>query len=274
MLIVNLTTTHSRLDLCSITLFSLLNQSVSPDKIRVWISEESYLSDQGVKKIPDFLLKLNKFNDIVEFVYTKNTGPYRKIFPALKIAGENDVLVYADDDVVYHKEWLEKLFSTFNKYQRMNVVAARVRLKKKNIFNKYKSYVAYPICLTERTLSRDYIITGLGGAILMKKHIASQYIYMEDYIEIAPKTDDLWISEIITRSKTNVTTCPDAICYFTEINHSNNALSANNNPVLSGGVLSLFLKKSILKLSSYFGVNKTNNDVAAKKIYKHFHDAL
>ena len=40
-------------------------------------------------------------------------------------------LVYADDDVVYHKEWLEKLFSTFNKYQRMNVVAARVRLKRK-----------------------------------------------------------------------------------------------------------------------------------------------
>lgn len=274
MLIVNLTTTHSRLDLCSITLFSLLTQSMSPDKIRVWISEESYLSDQGIKKIPDYLLSLNKIDDIIEFVYTKNTGPYRKIFPALNIADEKDVLVYADDDVVYHKEWLMTLYSTFEKYDTENIVAARVRLKKKNLFNKYKSYVAYPICFTERTLLNDYIITGLGGAILMKKHIASKYICMEDYIDIAPKTDDLWISEIITRSKTNVTTCPNAINCFTEINHSNNALSANNNPVLSGGYLSLFLKKIVLKLSSYLGVNKTNNDVAAKKINNYFHDSL
>ncbi|HED1778825.1 TPA: glycosyltransferase family 2 protein [Raoultella ornithinolytica] len=274
MLIVNLTTTHSRLDLCSITLYSLLNQSMLPDKIRVWISEESYLSDHGIKEIPDYLLSLNRIKDIIEFVYTKNTGPYRKIFPALKKADENDVLVYADDDVVYHREWLNSLFTTFKKYDTTNIVAARVRLKRKNIFNKYKSYVAYPICFNEQTLLNDYIITGLGGAILMKKHINSKYIYMEDYVDIAPKTDDLWISEIISLSKTNVTTCPKAIECLTEINHSNNALSANNNPVLSGGYLSLFLKKIILKISSYLGVNKTNNDIAAKKINNYFHGIL
>lgn len=272
LLIVNLTTTHSRLALCAMTLFSIVNQSTTPDKIIVWISNEPYLADKGINEIPKVLQDINKIKDIIEFKYTKNIGPYRKIIPALRVAKESDILVYADDDVIYHSEWLSTLFETFNRYEKKNIVAARVRLKKKNIFNFYKSYVAYPICTSEKTLCNDYIITGLGGAMLMRKHIEDKFITNNDFVDIAPKTDDLWISKIIILSKTMLTTSPKAISYFTEIEHSNNALSATNNPVLSGGFISVVIKKIKLKISSYFGLSDSNNDVAEKKIARYFNE--
>ena len=50
MLTVNLTTTHSRLHLCSATVWSLMNQSLKPDFIVLWVSRDSYLSDEGISK--------------------------------------------------------------------------------------------------------------------------------------------------------------------------------------------------------------------------------
>jgi hypothetical protein len=52
MISVNLTTMHSRLDLCAATVWSIINQSVQPDKINLWISNEPYLSDHGICEIP------------------------------------------------------------------------------------------------------------------------------------------------------------------------------------------------------------------------------
>ena len=44
-IILNLTTTCGRLDLCSATLWSLVNQSLVPDQINLWISKEPYMAD-------------------------------------------------------------------------------------------------------------------------------------------------------------------------------------------------------------------------------------
>ncbi|WP_143992883.1 hypothetical protein [Klebsiella pneumoniae] len=80
MISVNLTTTSSRLFLCSATVWSLAHQELQPDHICLWISQEPYLSDKGINDEIKFVKEINNVfeRDLVKIKYVKNTGPYRK----------------------------------------------------------------------------------------------------------------------------------------------------------------------------------------------------
>lgn len=71
---INITTTHSRLDLCSATIWSLMHQSVLPDTINLWVSQESYMADQGIRNIPNWYYELNNINDILRIHFVKILG--------------------------------------------------------------------------------------------------------------------------------------------------------------------------------------------------------
>ncbi|OXQ28502.1 glycosyl transferase family 2, partial [Klebsiella pneumoniae] len=75
--------------------------------------------------------------------YVKNTGPYRKIINAIINSEIDDILVYADDDVIYGRQWLEFLLGQFYENNCNVAIAARIRIMERNIFNKYKSYSSY-----------------------------------------------------------------------------------------------------------------------------------
>lgn len=270
MLVVNITTTNNRLDLCASTVFSLINQSVSPDAIIVWVSKEPYMSDDGILSIPDWVGFINSKRDILKFKYTKNTGPYRKIFPALREYTPDDVLVYADDDVVYGKDWLKFLHDMFLKNNGDFVVASRVRIKTKNLFSKYKSYTMFPICHKNSLLDSNFIITGVGGCILSKKHIKHEYFDNEDYINIAPRTDDLWISKIIELSGSRVQVCTEALKQVYEIDHSCGALNQTNNISFGNGLFQRVIRKLLVKMFAYLGFKISNNDISERAINDYF----
>ncbi|MEH0835106.1 glycosyltransferase [Pectobacterium cacticida] len=271
MIIVNLTSTSSRQDLCAVTVWSLINQNLLPDRIDLWISKEPYLADKGVTNIPEWVSNINKIANIVNVRYTENTGPYRKIFPALKTASDEDILIYADDDVVYGKNWLKELLNHFFENECKYVVASRIRTRTKNIFGKYKSYNLYPISVVKEDFTDDFIITGVGGCVLMKKHIDLQLVNDTNFLKVAPKTDDLWISKLMVISGTKVVSCPKALPYVQEIQHCNAALNLTNTLSSSnGGILRKLAKKIKFKILGYLGVNLSNNDVSIKKIDAYF----
>ncbi|MFD2837439.1 hypothetical protein ACFS3C_15390 [Azotobacter vinelandii] len=75
-----------------------------PPKIVIWVSKEAYLIDQGIDREPRWVRDLNKLRNIIEFRWTANTGPYRKLFPALDAATDDQIIVYADDDAIYREK--------------------------------------------------------------------------------------------------------------------------------------------------------------------------
>lgn len=113
MISINLTTTKSRLYLCSQTVWSLANQSKKVDQIVVWVSSTPYLSDEGITEEPEWAQKIRQTGTNLVFKWVKNTGPYRKLFPALQAATEEDILIYADDDAIYNEMWAETLLDDF-----------------------------------------------------------------------------------------------------------------------------------------------------------------
>jgi len=277
MLIVNITTTSKRLQLCSATVLSLTQQSLLPEKIIVWISKEPYLSDEGILEVPQWiknineLLKINdnSFHDLIEFRYTENTGPYRKIVPILREINSsslNDTIVYADDDVIYGIDWLKKMVKLFNDNQGLYVVAPRVRVIKKNIFNVNKSYNLFPISTRSEIIGTDFIITGVGGCVLSRKHIDTNFLLLNDFLDIAPTTDDIWISKIIELSGSKVLTCPSALIDVQEISHCNDALNLINTLQNNRKKYFNILLKILVRVKSYFGVSLSTNDANLKKV--------
>ncbi|WP_072038133.1 glycosyltransferase [Pectobacterium brasiliense] len=267
MIIVNLTTISSRLNICSATLWSLINQDKLPDKIILWISKDSHMVDSGIQDIPDFIHQLNKIKNIIEIKFTKNIGPYRKILPALRTCNDDDIIVYADDDVIYSNFWLTRILNKFEENNGKYPVATRVRRITKNFLGISKSYLAYPIIIESEILDSNYIITGVGGCALKKSHINEKYIDLDDYLHIAPKTDDLWISKLLILSNSQVMTCPEALPDIQEILNNYESLSQSNTGIsLNNNVFFRLITRVKVKILANLGVPLCGNDVAIKKI--------
>jgi len=114
MLTVNLTTTPARLFEIDPAIQSIREQSMQPDAINLHVP----LACMDVNNAEDWL-------NHIESVYKLNLcgipfdyGPASKVISALEhnysqFAKEGDIIVTADDDVIYPKDWLENLYSAF-----------------------------------------------------------------------------------------------------------------------------------------------------------------
>lgn len=267
-IVISLTTTRSRLPICAHTVWSLLQQECQPTKIIVWVSNEPYLLDEGIKEEPEWAAKFRGLSAILEFRWTSNTGPYRKLFPMLQLADLETVIVYADDDAIYQKQWLKKLITKFTENNQNKAVAARVRKKTRNLFGGYVSYMLMPLVLKEETLTRDFIATGIGGVVLKRSFIQDRFVASQDFLKICPTTDDLWISEILERSHTSLVACPDALSEIIDISPEEGLCKTNN--LFSTSILFKILNKLKSYTLGWLGISLCKNDANLKAIKMHF----
>lgn len=271
MISLNITTTHSRLELCSATIWSLLWQERMPDVINVWVSKEPYLADEGINKLPKWFEAIQKHTDIVKFRFTDNIGPYRKIIPILKEASNTDTIVYCDDDVIYSRLWLSKILDLYDEFKGGVAVASRIRLLEKNIFGFFKSYNFAAICKKQDILENNYIITGIGGCVVNRGLFKEEDLELNDFLNICPTTDDLWISALLQRAGTRVIACPSALLDIQEILHGTDALNALNVIRPKGNFIRRKFQNFIYKVQGYLGIPISKNDHATRAIKSFFY---
>lgn len=270
MLTISLTTTANRLEYCRICLSSLISQCSLPDRIVIWVSYEPYLRDSGfgnndllVKELED----IQKISNIIEIKWTANIGPYRKLIPLLRESTSEDIIVTADDDIFYGRNWLKLLLENYSEDE-LEVVASRVRLKKRNIFDREKSYIHWEIIKDNCTISKNAIITFGGGAVLKRSMFLESDINDENFLSIAPTTDDLWYSKLLERNGIKVRVCPDIISSLFFIEHDD-GLVKNNFPKKTSFFLRIKDKLFNRKLGA-LGISVCNNDYSYKRIQSYF----
>ena len=127
---LSLTTIQSRLHHVPETVMSLLQGTLLPTKIFVFLSTEPFLLDTGVSY--DSLLKGNWTkvisNPLVSVVFTDNIGPHRKLLPLLSSKWHEDcIIITVDDDEIYPKTALADLVAYYIESDRNSVVALRTR---------------------------------------------------------------------------------------------------------------------------------------------------
>jgi len=176
------------------TLDSISNQSIKPDKCFLYLSEESYLLDQGFqnRQVSPELHSLLSNNSIFELKWVKNTGPYRKLLPLLKDKKDEDCVIIAiDDDTVYDRDMIEIYINNYKKYN--CVIAARAHTMK---FDTIEN-IAYEDRSQLNRLNLYNFHTGKGGVLYSPKFFAkslNHFFNEEIYKDCCPFGDDIWFN--------------------------------------------------------------------------------
>lgn len=271
--IISLTTTSGRLHLCKSALFSLVTQSLTPTKVVLNLSSMAYLKDEGIHdlKMIDYLLEGidESLKEIIHINWVDNTGPYRKLIPTLKAAKSNDIIVTADDDIIYNNDWLKLLLQDFNA-ENMLVHAGRVRRIKKSSLGSETGYIYWPIVKEKTIIDNDWVITFGGGAVLYRGWFSEKLISDSAYLDIAPTNDDLWYTKLCKISNLRVRIIPEALNSLNFIRHNDGLENENLPKAKTNSFLSKLKYKHLDRRLNYYKIFRFGNDIAFDSINEYF----
>lgn len=176
------------------TLESIIVQTKIPDKIYLYLSEEPYLLDQGFKnkkitnqKLLNFLIE---HNNLIQVIWVKNIGPYRKLLSSLFYKwNENCLIITIDDDSIYDKNLVQNLIDDYNKYK--CVINYRGFTPK---FDKFYNFDYYKHDKLEN-LSQFNFPTGKAGILYHPSffHKTKNLIFNHNiFLDTCKTCDDIW----------------------------------------------------------------------------------
>lgn len=157
---------------------SLLNQSVMPDKIVLWIGHGEKITAK-IKKLMEYGLEVK---------YTEDIRSYTKLIPALR-EYPNSCIVTVDDDIVYPPYLIKDLVDAHKKKPNA-VISHRAR---KIIIEDgvHVQYNNWPI-LDNIKKSTLVLPTGVGGVLYPPSTFDERVFDQKVFLDIAPNVDDLW----------------------------------------------------------------------------------
>lgn len=249
--ILTCTTTGERLNIFFYTIQSLLRQTIQPDIFIVNIAIEEF-GENGNYNIPDWLN-----NKKVKINLTKDIGSYKKLIPSLEFANNDDIIVTADDDVIYNEKWFEELINSSIKEPNF-IICGRARLMRRNIFGVWQNYGNWKICNKEFS-SLFLIPVGVDGVVYRKNLLDLDFLLNNDFMQIAPGTDDLWFKMASLRFKTKVKVIPHIAENNMDIRHKKGLEQINIKKQRDNPFIKLF-SPVLNKLINYFAINQTRND--------------
>ena len=246
-MIVSLTSYPKRIHYLDVVLYSILNQTVKPDKIILWLSFEEFpnLEDD----IPSSILELKKFGIDIEFC--KNIFAYKKLIYSLE-KYPNDIIITADDDAYYPSDWLEKLYNAYLENPKAIHChkARKILLDDNNNVLPYDKWKYIQVMNNIENTSFRNIGIGLGGILykydLLYKDILNEKLFMD----LSPLNDDPWFWAMAVLNGTKI-----------------NIINANIEPI--------DIRVDDDRWHGLFqDFNKTNNDKYITNIFNHYGDKL
>lgn len=222
---VSLTTIHNRVYGISDTIKSIIEGSVLPDHIYLFVSRDAYLLDEGItesflsSKLEALKVMMVEY-PFISVVFTENIGPHRKLLPLLsKKWNEDCVLITVDDHEIYPVSSLASLLYGYINSNQESVVALRSR--RMGVCNR-----APPFVLAPYTNAHSHglwpesppgvhemltLPTGMGG-ILYRPRFFHPVIFNRKLLNLTATGDDLMFRlATMANGVSVVTACsPDA----------------------------------------------------------------
>lgn len=211
---VSLTSMPDRMKYLHLTLYSLLRQSFKPDRVVLWLAENQFPSREN--EIPGAVLSLKKYG--LEIRWYHDIKSYKKLIPGLKTFPD-DIIVTADDDVFYDKEWLAKLYEGY--IESPDCISfhrgARISFDQNGVM---KPYVDWQEATPEHKESYLNFFTGVGGVLYPPGSLDPEVVDENKFMELCPSGDDIWFWAMAVKNgtkikvvKNNITltidTCPE-----------------------------------------------------------------
>jgi hypothetical protein len=194
LLIVSLTTYYKRFHVVHLAIESLMNQTVKPDKIILWLKKEELINN----KIPKKLLKLKSRGLNIRIV-NENIKSYAKLIYSLKEFPTSDIIT-ADDDVIYQKNFIEGLYKKHQAFPK-HIVAYRCSVMQKHSIDKLTPYLEW-VTPENSIASFNLFPTGIGGVLYPPNSLSNKTLNKKLFTELAPLADDIWFKAMALLNNT------------------------------------------------------------------------
>ena len=187
-IIVSMTTIPPRIHKIHQVVWRLLEQTVKPDKIILYLGKEKF---QGIKLPYMLRLQIKLFG--VEVRYVEDIGPHTKYFYAIS-EFRNDIILTTDDDIRYPADLIEELYNSYKRHP--NAVSARrchlINFDETGAIKKYNEWL-YKYSQLIDTPSMLLFPTGVGGVLYPPNTLHPEVYNLESIKKLTLKNDDVWL---------------------------------------------------------------------------------
>lgn len=200
-LIVSLTTFPGRINTVWQTISTLLNQTVKPDEVVLWLASEQFPE----KNLPENLTDLENFGLTIKW-YEEDIRSFKKLVPSLKEYPDS-IIVTADDDIFYPENYLESLYNQYLKYPQYIHANRAFRIDDKDEKFVMKAR-KYDYNETYFPSYRNEFMTGYGS--LFPPHVLdNEVLNSKKFMELMPTNDDVWFWGMAVKNNTKVCVNPE-----------------------------------------------------------------
>ena len=223
--IVSLTSYGKRIDDVHLAIESLMQGSMLPNRIILWLSEDEFKD----KQLPLTLIKQQKRG--LQICYCKDIKSFKKLIPTIRQYPSATVITI-DDDVIYDFDMLERFVNTHMEHPN-SICASRLRRISMDNNGDIGSYLTWEVDYTTTT-SKLLFPIGVGGILYPPDSLSKEVLDESSFVSLCPFADDIWFFAMARLQGTTTVRVPirNPQGYYCELPSSQyDALSAENtNP--------------------------------------------
>ncbi|MBV8625226.1 MAG: hypothetical protein JO174_17240 [Herbaspirillum sp.] len=198
--VVSLTSYPPRFGTLHLTLMSLLGQTFAPARIVLWIAH------QDMDQLPASVTALTRHG--LEIRACDDLRSYKKLIPQLQCDPES-IIVTADDDVHYWRNWLKELVDAYQPGQR-EVIAHRVHRVRLGSDGLPLPYTQWEYSIADFKSDDLHFPTGIGGVLYAPGILGEEVLREDEFMQLCPRGDDIWFWWMARRNGARFRRAPSA----------------------------------------------------------------
>ena len=199
-IVVSLTSFPDRMDEVQYTLYSLLTQRLKPRKVVLWLASEQFPA--GEAGVPKAVLALKRNG--LEIAWTSDIKAYKKLAPALERFPDT-VIVTADDDIFYPRDWLALSYADYVNSGRTPQIYAhrvfRIRMGENGRISGYRDWDRSGVTAGEPSFLN---FATWGAGVLCPPGVLHGDIFKKEiFMRLSPLADDVfyWAMAVLGGTK-------------------------------------------------------------------------
>lgn len=194
-LVVSLTTFGKRIHDAYLTIESIMQQSLKPDRIVLCISAEDFSEES----LPE-MLRLQQQRGLEFLFCEKDLGPYTKYHYTLQKYPDS-LLITVDDDFLYPTDTIDQLHKAYIQNPG-TIFCHRGHGMTRGEGGALNPYRHWDWSNTNFQISKMIFPTGVGGVLYFPGCFDPEISNVDAFLKLAPNADDVWLKAMSLKKGT------------------------------------------------------------------------
>lgn len=116
MIVVSITSWIKRIGYVKKVIESIMDNTIQPDRVYLNLSKSEFVNIELPKDLVSYFESDERL--IINWVDGENTKTMKKVFPILQYLDDDDIIITADDDIIFPNDLIESRIKDFNTFDR------------------------------------------------------------------------------------------------------------------------------------------------------------